>query len=206
MGQQLQASVVAVTGGMGSGKSSVSAYLCEIGGAQGLNADTICRQLLEPEASGWLAVRQAFGGRFFLPDHSIDRPLLRQVLFEEQEFRRELNALLHPLVRKVITGCIAKELDLHSQSQPRFVVEVPLLYEAHWQHDFSPVVVTYADAKACLQRIMQRDRISEAAAAKAMSAQMPLPHKALLADHVIDNSGPWSDTCLQILHLSTLLW
>ncbi|MDG4476926.1 dephospho-CoA kinase [Thiovibrio frasassiensis] len=206
MGQQLHASVVAVTGGMGSGKSSVSAYLCEIGGAQGLNADTICRQLLEPEASGWLAVRQAFGGRFFLPDHSIDRPLLRQVLFADQEFRRELNALLHPLVRKVISGCIAAELERNPPARPRFVVEVPLLYEAHWEHDFSPVVVTYADATTCLRRIMQRDRINEAEAEKGLAAQMPLPHKALLADHVIDNSGPWSDTCLQILHLRELLW
>lgn len=206
MGQQSQASVVAVTGGMGSGKSSVSAYLCEIGGAQGLNADSICRQLLEPEASGWLAVRQAFGERFFLPDRAIDRTLLRKVLFAEQEFRRELNALLHPLVREVITACIGKERALRSQTQPRFVVEVPLLYEAHWEHDFSPVVVTYADAKTCLRRLMHRDRISEGEAEKAMAAQMPLPHKALLADHVIDNSGPWSNTCLQILHLNTLLW
>ncbi|HIJ91252.1 MAG: dephospho-CoA kinase [Desulfobulbaceae bacterium] len=210
MAQEVQTSVVAITGGMGSGKSSVAAYLSEIGGATGLNADTICRRLLAPGDSGWLAVRTAFGERFFLPDQTIDRPLLRKVLFEDQEFRLELNTLLHPLVRKEICACIEQEIDFlakaNSPSQALFVVEVPLLYEAHWEHDFSPVVVVYADEKTCLRRIMLRDRISVAEAEKAIQAQMPLPHKALLADHVIDNSGSWPDTCLQILHLRNLLW
>jgi dephospho-CoA kinase len=203
--------MVAVTGGMGSGKSSVTAYLCEITGARSLSADTLCRELLEPEAAGWLAVRKAFGERFFLADQSLDRPLLRKVLFEEHGFRHELNALLHPLVRNEITSCLGKaagQLSGGAEAQPqaRFVVEVPLLYEAHWEHDFSRIVVAYADEKSCRRRIMLRDRTSEAESKKAMATQMPLEHKALLADHVIDNSGPWSDTCLQIVHLRNLLW
>lgn len=210
MVQQVHRSVVAITGGMGSGKSSVAAYLCEIGGAMGLSADTLCRQLLEPEAAGWLAVRKVFGERFFLADQRIDRPLLRKILFEDHEFRRKLNILLHPLVRNEITGRIEKEVghfaEAQVQSQARFVVEVPLLYESHWEQDFSQIVVAYADEKACQRRIMLRDRISETEAAKAMATQMSLPRKALLAEHVIDNSGPWADTCLQIRHLRNLLW
>jgi dephospho-CoA kinase len=200
--------VIAVTGGMGSGKSSVAAYLCEIGGARGLSADTLCRQLLEPEAPGWLAVRTAFGQRFFLADQHLDRPLLRKILFENQEFRQELNALLHPLVRSEIAGCIEREMGHSSgtQASKRFVVEVPLLYEAHWEHDFSQVVVAYADDATCVRRIMLRDLVSEAEARLAIGAQMDLEHKARLADHVIDNNGPWSDTCLQIMHLRDLLW
>jgi dephospho-CoA kinase len=206
--QQAHRSVVAVTGGMGSGKSSVAGYLCEISGARGLSADTLCRQLLEPGAAGWLALRKTFGERFFLADQSIDRPLLRKVLFEDSAFRHELNALLHPLVRNEIADRIEKERgDLsEARSQTRFVVEVPLLYEARWEHDFSQVVVAYANEKACRRRIMLRDGISEAEAEKAMATQMSLPHKARLADHVIDNSGVWPDTCLQIEHLRNLLW
>lgn len=210
MTQQAQKAVVAVTGGMGSGKSSVAAYLCEITGARSLNADTLCRELLAPEAAGWLAVRTAFGERFFLADQHLDRPLLRRVLFEDHEFRQAINALLHPLVRNEIADRIEQEIGrlsaAEAQSQTRFVVEVPLLYEAHWEHDFSRIVVAYADAEACRRRIMLRDRISEAEAEKAMAAQMSLAHKALLADYVIDNSGPWSNTCLQIVHLRNLLW
>jgi len=67
-------------------------------------------------------------------------------------------------------------------------------------------VVAYADATTCQRRIMLRDRVSDTEAEKAIGAQMPLARKALLADHVIDNSGPWSDTCLQIVHLRNLLW
>jgi dephospho-CoA kinase len=206
--QQAQRSVVAITGGMGSGKSSVAAYLCEIGGARSLSADTLCRQLLEPGAVAWLAVRKAFGERFFLADQHIDRPLLRRVLFDDHAFRHELNTLLHPLVRNEIAVSIEKGMGhfAHDHSPARFVVEVPLLYEAHWEHDFSRIVVAYADEKACRQRIMLRDRISEAEAEKAMATQMSLPYKALSADHVIDNSGTWSDTCLQIAHLRNLLW
>jgi dephospho-CoA kinase len=206
MTQQAQRAVVAITGGMGSGKSSVAAYLCEITGARSLNADTLCRQLLEPGAAGWLAVRKAFGERFFLTDQRLDRPLLRTVLFDEPQFRQDLNALLHPLVRNEIADRIEKEGGALPEAQARFVVEVPLLYEAHWEHDFSQIVVAYADAEACLRRIMLRDRISEAEAEKAMATQMSLAHKALLADHVIDNSGSWPDTCLQIAHLQHLLW
>jgi len=206
--QQALRSVIAVTGGMGSGKSSVAAYLCEIGGARGLSADTLCRQLLEPEAPGWLAVRTAFGQRFFLADQHLDRPLLRKILFENQEFRHELNALLHPLVRNEIAGCIEREMDQSPGAKipKRFVVEVPLLYEAHWEHDFSQVVVAYADDATCVRRIMLRDLVSEAEARQAIGTQMDLEHKARLADHVIDNNGPWSDTCLQIMHLRDLLW
>lgn len=206
MVQQARKAVVAVTGGMGSGKSSVAAYLCEIGGAMGLSADALCRQLLEPGAAGWLAVRTEFGERFFLADQRIDRPLLRTVLFEDREFRQRLDALLHPLVRDEIDGCLKKESGHTSGKQTRFVVEVPLLYEAGWEHDFSQVVVAYADEKTCLRRLMLRDRISEAEAVKAMAAQMPLADKAILADYVIDNSGPWPDTCLQVEHLRSLLW
>ncbi|PKN46393.1 MAG: dephospho-CoA kinase, partial [Deltaproteobacteria bacterium HGW-Deltaproteobacteria-16] len=166
----------------------------------------LCRQLLEPGAAGWLAVRTAFGERFFLADQRIDRPLLRTVLFEDREFRQRLDALLHPLVRDEIAGCLERESGYTSGKQTRFVVEVPLLYEAGWEHDFSQVVVAYADEKTCLRRLMLRDRISEAAAVKAMETQMPLADKALLADYVIDNNGPWPDTCLQVEHLRNLLW
>lgn len=206
MVQQALRSAVAVTGGMGSGKSSVAAYLCEISGARGLNADTICRRLLEPGASGWLALRTAFGDRFFSADQRINRLLLRRVLFEDREFRHELNTLLHPLVRNEIVTCVGEEIGDIPHGQTRFVVEVPLLYEAGWEHDFSQVVVAYADEATCLRRLMLRDRISEAEAEKAIGAQMPLPHKAFRADHVIDNSGAWPDTSLQIVHLRDLLW
>lgn len=196
--------VVAVTGGMGAGKSSVARFLCTISGATGFDADAVCRGLLAPEAPGWLALRGAFGEKFFLADQTVDRPLLRETLFADQGFRENVNALLHPLVRRQLWAQI-RELAENSPGS-RVVVEVPLLYEAGWQADYSRVVVVYADAAVCRKRLMLRDMSGVLEAEQAMGAQLSLADKVLLADHVIDNSGAWEDTCLQVHRLSAILW
>jgi dephospho-CoA kinase len=196
--------VVAITGGMGTGKSSVARFLCAISGATGFDADAVCRGLLAPEAPGWLALRGAFGEKFFLADQTVDRPLLRKTLFADQGFRKNVNVLLHPLVRLQISADIRERVE--SSPGSRIVVEVPLLYEAGWQADYSRVVVVYADTAVCRRRIMLRDRTGQEEAEQAMGAQLPLADKVLLADHVIDNSGGWEDTCLQVHHLSAILW
>jgi len=191
---------VGLTGGIGSGKSSVARFWQERFGLVCIDADGICRQLLKPEASGWLAVVAAFGETFLAPDRTIDRPRLRAAIFGDSALRRQLDALLHPLVRKEVRR------QIHQASGVRCLVEVPLLYEAGWQDEFDVVVVVYAPSGRCRQRLMARDRVSAEAADLALAAQLPLAEKALLAAHVIDNSGPWQDTCLQLLHLGEVLW
>ncbi|MGV1098766.1 dephospho-CoA kinase [Thiovibrio sp. JS02] len=204
-GQWPRLSAVAVTGGMGAGKSSVARYLAEISGSLLLDADAICRDLLLPEAPGWLALRDAFGERFFGPDKQLDRPLLRRVLFAEEPFRLALNAVLHPLARREIHDRV-RAVREGGPSSGGPVVEVPLLFEAGWEKDFSHVVVVYADDATCLARVMARDAVSLEEAAQALAAQLPLSQKIMRAEHVIDNNGPWEDTCLQILHLRKMLW
>jgi len=196
--------VVAVTGGMGTGKSSVLRCLCAISGAAGFDADRVCRGLLVPGAPGWLALRQTFGRRFFLASQEVDRLLLRKVLFADQDVRQTVNALLHPLARTEIRTHILERAG--EEPGGRIVVEVPLLYEAGWQDDYSRVVVVYADPGVCAARLAARDGMGRDQAQQAMAAQMPVADKALLADHVIDNSGAWSDACLQVHHLAGLLW
>lgn len=195
---------IAITGGIGSGKSSVARYLAEIGDAFLIDADLICRDLLLPGAQGWEAMRQHFGNRFFASDLSVDRPLLRSEIFADEALRKSLDSLLHPLARKSV-----RELALARQEtfpHARIVVEVPLLYEAGWNSDFSQVVVVYADTMACLARIVARDNVSFEDARQAVTAQWSLADKALRADYVIDNSGFWWDTCLQLIRLRDLLW
>jgi len=197
-------STVAVTGGMGSGKSSVARYLSEISGALFVDADGICRQLLEPGASGWLALRAAFAERFFEADHCLDRVLLRKAIFADDVLRNEVNALLHPLVRNEIHECVMR--CGRGGAAQRVVVEVPLLYEARWQDDFLRVVVVYADSDVCLDRIVARDHVGREEALRSMGKQIPLFQKSVWADHVIYNNGPWSESCLQIHHLNAVLW
>ncbi len=195
---------LAVTGGMGSGKSSVSRFLAELSGALLVDADGVCRELLQPEAPGWLALRKTFGERFFRPDRQLDRPLLRKALFADAVLRHALDALLHPLARLEIARRVQ---EAPAEIMPlRAVVEVPLLFEAGWEKDFASVVVVYAGPDVCLDRLMARDALSRKEAEEALAAQLPLREKIGRADHVIDNSGPWSETCSQILRLKELVW
>ena len=196
--------VIGLTGGMGSGKSTVATFMCEVSGAKHIDADHVCRQLLEPHEKGWCAIKNIFGGEYFRPDQTIDRPRLRHEIFHDKEVRNQLNLLLHPLVRDEIAGVIQNMTDSHAVN--KLIVEVPLLFEAHWQQDFGATIVVYADNAHCLKRLMKRDQLSRSEAEVAIAAQWPLPEKVLLADHVINNNGTWLATCLQILHLARLLW
>ncbi|MFZ5775811.1 MAG: dephospho-CoA kinase [Thermodesulfobacteriota bacterium] len=193
---------IGITGGMGSGKSSVAALLAESAGALSLSADCICRDLLAPGGAGWLALRQAFGDRFLRADGTVDRPGLRTALFADASLRHALDALLHPLARERVHAQVGEAL----AAGKKVVVEVPLLYEAGWSEDFSRVVVVYADASVCISRLAARDRLSVEEAGKAIAAQLPLADKAMRADHVIDNSGCWWETCLQVDRLRRQLW
>ncbi|HIJ78836.1 MAG: dephospho-CoA kinase [Desulfobulbaceae bacterium] len=203
----VKSGLIAITGGIGSGKSSVAAYLCEVARARCLDLDLICRDLVVPGEAGWLALREAFGDQFFLPDKTLDRPLVRRRLFADENFRRRIDELIHPLARTALFA------GLENQPEPgtnlisgRVVVEVPLLFEAGWQNDFAHVVVVYADKQTIIRRLGRRDGITEIEAEQAYSAQQDMAAKALLADHVIDNSGFWWATCLQVHHLKDVFW
>jgi dephospho-CoA kinase len=199
--------LIAITGGIGSGKSSVASYLCEVGRARCLDLDIICRDLVVPGAAGWLAVRDTFGDRYFYSDQTLNRPLVRQILFDDDNFRRQLEGIMHPLAREVMFACLENEPEPGSGLVPgRVVVEVPLLFEAGWQDDFAHVVVVYADKRTCVQRLGNRDGLIESEAEKAYAVQQNMMEKALLADHVIDNSGFWWETCLQVFHLKNVIW
>ena len=200
----LNKGVIGLTGGMGSGKSTVAEYLCTMHDAKHIDADCVCRQLLEPNERGWLAIKDVFGSEFFTADQTIDRQLLRRSIFKNEEVRKQINQLLHPLARDEIARLVTTEFD--SQAIHKVVVEVPLLYEAHWENDFDAIIVVYADRENCLERLMQRDQIPLEEAEAALATQWPLSEKVMRADHVINNNGRWMDTCLQILHLGKLLW
>lgn len=191
---------IGLTGGIGSGKSSVAAFWSTLGWPV-LDADQIARQLVAVGAAGWQALAEAFGARYFAADGTVNRPLLRQAIFKDAQLRQTLNALLHPLVR----GELLRLLGPSGAGRPRQLVEVALLYESGWQSDFGTVVVVYADPATCLGRVMARDGASREEAAAALAAQLPLEAKAGWADHVIDNSGEWQETCRQLLELDGIV-
>jgi dephospho-CoA kinase len=192
--------VIGITGGMGSGKSSVARYLHQHFGGISIDADAVCRELLEPEAAGWELFRKAFGAEYLNTDRSINRPLLRRAIFGEERVRRRLESLLHPLAKEEIARRVRTET-----GPGWFLIEVPLLFEAGWDRETDRVIVVYAHPERCRERLMKRDRMSAAEATAAIATQWPLAAKATRADHVIDNSSNWAVTCLQVLHLGELL-
>ncbi len=201
--------VIALTGGIGTGKSTLG-ELFRQHGARLISADQLSRELLAPGAEGAELIRRQFGERFFAADGEIDRAGLRRAIFFEPELRRQLDSLLHPLIRKRIFELLAQPKRTWDEAvQPPFfqgtVVEVPLLFEVGWQDDFDRVVVVLADDQQALARLRQRDGVSRAEAEAAISAQMPLREKLTRADYVIDNRGSLAETARQVAELIVLL-
>jgi dephospho-CoA kinase len=194
---------IGLTGGIASGKSSVAKMLSRLLVCEHVDADAVCRQLLEPHAEGWREFTRKFGTEYLTENETIDRPLLRKDLFASEKLRREVNNIVHPLAKKVIVA----KMDLITASDPksRVLVEVPLLYEVQWQDLFDTVIVVYADYKTCLHRLVLRDNVEKTAAEKELQSQRPLSEKVLHADHVIDNSGLLQDTMSQVKHLAGLI-
>ncbi|MDR3630040.1 MAG: dephospho-CoA kinase [Desulfocapsaceae bacterium] len=190
---------IAVTGGIATGKSTVCRLLARLLKVCAMDADQICHELMEKGQPGWLGIRRAWGERFFDAEGAVDRTLLRKTVFVEEGIRHELEAILHPLVR---TGIAARERALAGEN---LLVEVPLIYEVGWQSDFDRIVTVYATESRCIQRIIARDRTTVQDARRILAAQMPVVCKALQADSVIDNSGPWAYTCLQTYDLARFL-
>lgn len=185
---------IAVTGGMGSGKSKVSKELSKILGAKLVNVDHICRDLLQPQCKGLEALREVAPSVCFLPDGSLNRPALREAIFADELFRKRVDSVLHPLVRKEIQ-CICKEAN--NDTIP-LIVEIPLLFETGWQADFDCSLLVYASNEICVTRIMQRDLVTEDAALLSIAAQMPIQAKIELADLLVDNSASFAETVDQL--------
>ncbi len=195
--------IVGLTGGSGSGKSAVASVWGERNNIEVIDADTVCRQLLDPEQEGWCILKDILNDEYFLQDKAINRPRLRKAIFGDDALRAQIDGAIHPLVRKVIAANIK---DLAEKGLNGFLVEVPLLFEAGWEEDFDEIVVVFAEREKCIQRLMERDKTTSNEAEAMIRSQLPLEDKIFRADHVIDNSGLWPDTCTQLIHLENLLW
>lgn len=190
---------IAVTGGIGSGKSRVCRYWASRAELPLIDVDVICAGLLEKGEAAWLAIKNELDDEYFLPDGRLDRKRLRRALFADERIRLRMNELIHPLAQAETVSAI-------SRFEGRDVlVDVPLLFEAGWENYFDVRVVVYADATVCCRRVVNRDCIGPAEARQTLLAQLPLYEKVLRANHVINNSGSWLSTMLEILHLARLI-
>ncbi|VVA14191.1 PREDICTED: dephospho-CoA kinase [Prunus dulcis] len=181
--------IVGLTGGIASGKSTVS-NLFKTHGIPVVDADLVARDVLKKGTGGWKKIVSAFGEDILQPDGEVDRPKLGQIVFSNPEKRQLLNRLLAPYIS---SGIFWEMLKLWMKGFKVIVLDVPLLFEAKMDKWTKPIIVIWVDPETQLQRLVLRDRTSADVAQNRINAQMSLDLKRTRADIVIDNTGSLED-------------
>jgi dephospho-CoA kinase len=191
--------LIGLTGGAGSGKSTVGAMLRELG-AEVLDADEAAHAVYEPGGPAFDQVVREFGPQY-VRDGRIDRKRLGELVFHDADARHRLNAIVHPQVREWMA---ARTAEAAERGAKVVVQEVPLIFENGLQRLYSQVVLVYVPEPVQVQRLVGRG-LSEERARAIIASQMPIEEKRRLADHVIDNSGSPEATREQVKTLWDLL-
>ena len=174
---------VGLTGGIAAGKSIVARQLADLG-AVIIDSDQLAREVVEPGTAGLAAIRRRFGDDILLPDGGLDRAKMAQIVFADPKARADLNAIVHPLVRAEAT-----RLATLAPSDAVVVQVIPLLVETGQQDNFDRIVVVDLPEQTQLDRLMQRDHLTEEQARARIAAQASRAQRLAIADDVIDNSG-----------------
>jgi dephospho-CoA kinase len=177
---------VGLTGGIATGKSTVSAIFRHAG-AKIIDADQIARNVVKKGLPAWQKIVAHFGPRVLMADGQINRAILAEVVFNDPVQKRYLNAIVHPHVRRK-TEELMQELR-EKEVNGVVVLDVPLLYEVGMDSDLDKIIVVYVPEVIQLERLMERDGLSEQSARVRIQSQMPIEEKKQRADIVIDNSG-----------------
>jgi dephospho-CoA kinase len=188
---------IALTGGPGSGKSTVARMFRELG-VEAIDADEVAHAIEAPGNPAWQELRREFGPDYFQEDGSLDRARMAKLVFQDAGARQKLNAIVHPRVSQEIARRLA---DLAVRGVVLVMVEVPLLFEAGLEKNFDAVIVVDAGEQEQIDRIAARDGRPAREAAGIIKAQWPLAAKKAQADFVIDNRGSLSDTREQVKKL-----
>lgn len=186
--------IIGLTGGIASGKSTVSGILKSLG-AVVIDADQVAREVVEPGKPAWQEIVQDFGPAVLNPDGTLNRKQLSQLVFRDGEKLRRLNAITHPRVIEHFR----QRLQWLRANRPDAVVvlDVPLLFESGMDAMADEVWVVWVDQEIEMQRLMMRDGITHEEAEARVAAQLPLEEKVRRADRVIDNTRSLQETIAQ---------
>ncbi len=180
---------IGLTGGIASGKSTVSSILRNLG-AVVIDADAVSKRVTRPGTAAWRELVDAFGEDILNPDRTINRRKLGGKAFDDSEALKRLNAITHPR----IIGAIKREMARAVKSGRVVVIDAPLLIEAGMTDLVDQVWVVSVDKETQVTRLMARDHFSQHEAESRMRAQLPLDVKKKYADRIIDNSGSFETT------------
>ncbi|MFY9398853.1 MAG: dephospho-CoA kinase [Desulfomonilia bacterium] len=183
--------VAGLTGGIATGKSTVSAFLASLGAAV-IDADVIAREAVRPGSPAWTRIAEHFGDRVLLPGGELNRDLLGRIVFGDHRQKEILNRIVHPEVFREIESRIRK---IEAEARRKVVIcDVPLLIETGMYRSFEQVVLVYVPKRVQIARLEARDGISRRQALMKIRSQMPIEEKKAYATLVIDNSGSREET------------
>jgi dephospho-CoA kinase len=188
---------IGLTGGIGSGKSTVCTQFSELG-IPVLDADEIARQVVTPNSKGLTQLIQTFGTEILQENGELNRTLLREKVFQSEEKRLKLNEILHPLIYAEIEQKIS-QLDA-----PYCIVAIPLLIETAQCDRFDRILVIDCDERQQLDRVMARNPLSETEVKAIMDRQCQRSERLKYADDIVRNDGSYTELAVKVKKLHNL--
>jgi dephospho-CoA kinase len=176
---------IGITGGIGTGKSTVAEILRELG-LPIVDADQVAREVVEPGSPGLQSVVDAFGVEVLNQDKSLDRQAMAKIVFQNSQKLEILERILHPLIQTRVA--IYKE-KFRSNGASFAFYDIPLLFEKNLRKQFDLVIVVNAPREQILERLQKRNRWSPQEIEDRIRAQIPLDQKVAAADYIIQNDG-----------------
>ncbi|WML59500.1 dephospho-CoA kinase [Neobacillus sp. PS2-9] len=189
--------VIGLTGGIASGKSTVSTMFKEMN-IPVVDADVEARLAVMKGEAAYFQIIDTFGKDILLEDGEIDRQKLGSIIFHQEEKRKLLNEIVHPEVRKRMMGQV-EEAQLNGEEV--IVLDIPLLFESKLTYMAEKTILVYVDYDIQLERLMKRNSLSIDDAKARIQSQMPLNEKIKLADAVINNNGSIEETKKQLINV-----
>ncbi|WP_285036077.1 dephospho-CoA kinase [Plantibacter sp. ME-Dv--P-095] len=186
--------LIGLTGGIASGKSTIATRLAEHG-AVVIDADVLSREVVEPGTPGLAAIAARFGADVIGPDGTLDRPALGAIVFSDEQARADLNAIVHPEVKRRSQARIAE-----ASSDPAAIVvyDVPLLVETGRADEFDLVVVASAPESVRADRLVELRGLDRGEAERRIASQATEAQRTAVADVVIDTAGTLAHTVDQV--------
>lgn len=186
--------VIALTGGIGSGKTAVADQFAALG-VPVIDTDQVARDLVQVGSPALDQIRKQFGAGVFLASGELDRDRLRKRVFSEPEKRRQLEAILHPMIRKEV------QQRIQGLEADYCIVVIPLLAETGQAGDYDRILVVDCPESLQIERVMRRSALSEAEVRDIMKAQASRDQRLQLADDVIENTGSLEQLQDKVLRL-----
>jgi dephospho-CoA kinase len=187
--------IIGITGGIASGKSTVTKILQKRFNFVVIDADQLARQAVEPGSAGLRKIVAHFGDNVIDQQGELNRSYLGELIANDENARKQLNSIIHPEIRKLVE----QQRDFYRQvGMPAIFYDCPLLFEEKLDNTVDETILIVADEEIRINRIMKRDRLDRNQAIKRIKMQMTDDEKIKLADTIIENNGSEEDLLISV--------